>query len=349
MQKIALSTRTAARALKALKEIFQGARSAVVVLHNQPDPDALASGFALKTLLESKHGIATTLCYGGMISRAENTKMVKLLGIPVVPFDQIDLGRFDRIAMVDTQPGRGNNPLPAALPCHLVIDHHLGNENKSDGVLIYSRQVGATATLLAELLTAAEAEIKPATATAIIYAIRTETQELQREAHPRDLKVYLTLFPLCSLRKLGAIAYPKLPNAYFTGLAIALNRAMTFGRIIFVPLGTVPQPEIVAEIADFFLRHRRITWVLVMGKFHDHVYFSLRTTHADGRAYRLLQEIIQDRSNAGGHETYAGGRLPMNDRPWAEWVAGTAAAFTRLLGYADVQWRPLVGSRRHVL
>lgn len=336
-----LSPASAQRVLQRLGEILFGSRSLLVIMHNNPDPDALASGLALKTLVEARYGVPTTLSYGGLINRAENDKMVKVLDIPTVCFEAVAVQKFERIAMVDTQPGRGNNPLPASVPCHIVFDHHHSDQPINAELVIYSRKIGATATMLCELLQAAEVEIKPDLATALIYAIRTETQELRREAHARDVQAYLSLYPLSSLRKIGEIAYPKLPHSYFEMLAVALRKAMIFRHIIFVPLGGVPLAEIVAETADFFLRHNRVTWVLVMGQFHEQFFFSLRTTHPQGHAYRMIQKILDDKINAGGHETYAGGRMILNGAD-DDIENRIAARYAGLMGYTDVQWKPLI-------
>lgn len=344
MIKIAQSARTLKRILKLLDEQLRNSRTLAIILHNNPDPDALASGMALQTLTESLYNVRSRCFYGGMINRAENEKMVKLLGIAVEPFVAEQVQACDRIALVDTLPGRGNNPLPADQECHLIFDHHLHDGHFKKGILIYSRQVGATATLLAELLIAAGVEIRTNLATALIYAIRTETQELRREAHPRDRQVYLKLFPLSSVQKIGEIAYPRLPYSYFVTLSAAIQKALVFRRIMVVALETVPLPEIVAELADFFLRYERISWVLVMGGYEGYVYFSLRTIHPEGRAFRILQKILDDRINAGGHETYAGGRLPRGERSFAELERQILERTPQILGYTavKVQWRPLL-------
>lgn len=343
MKKISLSRSTVRQVLQQIEEILHGARSMLVIMHNNPDPDALASGLALKTLIESRFAVPTTLCYGGMINRAENDKMVKELEIPAVRFESLNPENFDRIGMVDTQPGRGNNALPPHIYCHLVFDHHQSDGVVNAGLMIYSRKIGATATLLCELLLAAGVEIKTNLATALIYAIRTETQELRREAYTRDVEVYLTLYPLCSLHKIGEIAHPKLPNSYFEMLSIALKKALIFRHIIFVPLGSIPLPEIVAETADFFLRRNRVTWVLVMGQHNSDVFFSLRTTHAEGHAYRILQNILDDKINAGGHESYAGGRSSINpEQSIKELETKIAARYAAFLGFAQVQWKQLI-------
>lgn len=333
--------------MRALDSLFFESQKMLIVLHDNPDPDALAAGMALKTLCESRYNMNVVISHGGLINRAENRTMVSELSIPLTCFDDVDIHAFDRIAVVDTQPGRGNNALPATTHCHLVIDHHASMEMATADLIIYNKSIGATATLLGELLQATSIEIKSNLATAIAYAIRTETLELQREAGPRDIRMYLSVYPISSLHKIGAISWPKLPNSYYEMLSIALVRAQIFRYFVFIPIGEVVMPEIVAEMADLFLRRERVTWVLAMGFYNSHAYFSLRTSHYKGQAFRILQNILGDAKNAGGHDTFAGGRLAVNfdDGAAKDMEKEIAERFASSLGYKDAGWKRLVNNK----
>src|SRR4029453_17240704 len=86
----------------------------VILPHDNPDPDALASAGALQFIAKSLLGKEATIALGGYIGRAENRAMVRYLNIPLVPVADLPLcdpGTI--IALVDTQPGRTNNSLPA--------------------------------------------------------------------------------------------------------------------------------------------------------------------------------------------------------------------------------------------
>lgn len=343
MTKISQSPSTINKILNALKRTLSSAKKLLVVLHDNPDPDALASGMALKALCEQHFDLQVTVTYGGLINRAENKAMVQELEIEIVPFDSIDVKSFDRIATVDTQPGRGNNALPKKAHCHVVFDHHASSNSGKSDLIVYNRKIGATVTLLGELLLESGLEIKPYLATAVVYAIRTETQELRREATKRDISVYLKLYPLCSLKKLGLIAQPTLPHEYFEMLLIALQKAQIFRQILYVPIGEVDSPEIVAEMADFFLRRERVTWVLVTGLYESSMYLSLRTTHMKGQAFRVMQKVIDDRVNAGGHETFAGGRIDFDSFSEFKHIdEKLAARYADIFGFKEVTWKKLL-------
>ncbi len=341
--KISQSPSTLKKVLLSLRNTLCPAKSLLVLLHDNPDPDALASGMALKSLCEQLFDINVTITYGGLINRAENKSMLTELEMQIVPFDKVDVKKFERLATVDTQPGRGNNALPEKTHCHLVFDHHASSDDANADVIIYNRHIGATATLLGELLLDSGVEIKANLATAIVYAIRTETQELRREATKRDISVYLKMYPLCSPQKIGAIAYPTLPNVYFEMLLIALQKAQIFRHVLYVPIGKVDSPEIVAEMADFFLRRERVTWVLATGLYSSSLFLSLRTTHTKGQAFRVMQKIIDSTVNAGGHDTFAGGRIDFESfSDYKNIDDKIAQRYADIFGFKDVKWKKLL-------
>ena len=331
--------------LSALENQFINAKSVLIVLHDNPDPDAIASGFALAVLAESFGDVNATIAFGGLLGRAENRAMVSQLEIPLEQIQKIKFEKFDRIAMVDTQPGQGNNSLPCHVHTHIVFDHHASSSDIDADLVVYNSKLGATATLLTELLRVANIDLKVNLATAIAYAIRSETQELRREANKRDIQAYLSVYPACSLPKMGAITNPGLLDTYFHELAIALNRACRFRHLMYIPLGYVDSPEIIAEMADLFLRRERTSWVLAVGNVNGSMYLSLRTSNKDARAFRVVQRIVGDTTNAGGHNQFAGGRIDLEEAEPGDMLIleeDVRARFASVLGIKKANWKPLI-------
>ena len=99
---------------------FSDADRVLILLHNDPDPDAMASGLALRNLLRRTK---TTAIIGAMqgVTRPENLRMVNLLDIHVETITAADLKTFDRIAIVDVQPHYFSGLIDRV---DLVIDHH---------------------------------------------------------------------------------------------------------------------------------------------------------------------------------------------------------------------------------
>ena len=85
----------------------------LIMTHDNPDPDGLASGKALAVLLESAWQIPYHMVYSGLIARSENIAMLRLLTPEWEHVDTLeDLDKFSALALVDTQPTAGNNSLP---------------------------------------------------------------------------------------------------------------------------------------------------------------------------------------------------------------------------------------------
>ena len=91
---------------------FDGCKHALILTHDNPDPDALASAFALANALSHLTGIDCEVGYAGIIGRAENRAMLHELALAPIRIQGDALERFDALALVDTQPGFGNNSQP---------------------------------------------------------------------------------------------------------------------------------------------------------------------------------------------------------------------------------------------
>ncbi len=331
--------------LAELDQILLSQRRLLIVLHDNPDPDALASGAALSYLARKRCGVSATIAYGGIIGRAENRAMVRELKIPARHISRLRPSSYGNIALVDTQPGSGNNSLPSEVPATLVIDHHPLRRGVKAGFIEVKPDYGATATIMVEWLLASGVDIPANLATALSYAISSETQDLGRETSERDVHAYLAVYSRSSIRKLARIIHAKLPRSYFQTLARALHQAVSFRNVICAHLGDVPTPEIVPEIADLMVRHERIGWSLCTGRFDGSLILSVRSTHAGAKAGRLLRRLVANRGRAGGHDMTAGGRIPLeqgrNENPQLL-EEKLAQDFARLLGHEDPKWRPLL-------
>ncbi|MGQ9559184.1 MAG: DHH family phosphoesterase [Candidatus Oleimicrobiaceae bacterium] len=336
-----------ASALRELDALFAAKRTLLAVTHNNPDPDALASAMALRYLAEKRYGVRTTVAYEGFVWRAENQALVRELHMRLRKGGARWAHRFDCLAVIDAQPGAGNVHLPPEASCDLVIDHHARRRGLLARLALVDEEVGATATLLVELVQAAGLPLPVDLATGLNYAIRSETQDLGREASPRDVRAYLALLPLSNVRKLARIIHPKLPRVYFAVLARTLACARIFRHLITANLGEVPGPDVVAEMADMLLRCARVSWTLCTGRFGGNLVLSVRASSPHAHADRLIKALVPDRRNAGGHDTFAGGMISLGSLGRDEVAAveeHVCQQFARRLGYKVADWKPLIGS-----
>jgi nanoRNase/pAp phosphatase (c-di-AMP/oligoRNAs hydrolase) len=297
-----------AQQLAALRAHAGGGR-AVIFTHDNPDPDSLAAALGLKRLLDHE-GIPAQLAFGGIIGRAENRAMVRELSIDLQPADKLDLAQFAVVAMVDTQPGTGNNSLPAKRHADIVIDHHPPRHDLDQVPWLDIRtDMGATATIVYGYLKERGVTIDPTLATAFLYALKSETRDLGRESGPDEREAYLELSKHADFERLYSITNPKLGREHFVALDRALRSAVVWGELLAINVGALEFPDLVAEIADLMLPYERAHWVLCVGQHKHTVYLSVRTDIADATAGALIRRVVGAGGAAGGHGMIAGGRM----------------------------------------
>lgn len=293
-----------------LKRMARGGKRAVIVLQNNPDPDAIASAAALKLLFKELADCDAVVAYGGVVGRAENRTMLKYLGLSMRNVEDAPLERFDVVAMVDTQPGFGNNPIDDHTQADVVIDHH-ERAQRMPGIRLCDIRpnYGATSTILAEYLL--EAGIVPpmALATALAYGIQSDTQDFGRETSEADINMYTRLYPIANKRLLSRIEYEQEPREYFTEVSRALREARTYGNIGISWLGRTINPDMTGEIADFLVRCDEVDWALCQGLYKGTLYLSIRSDFRNVNADRLMRSLVEGLGVGGGHEMIAGGQI----------------------------------------
>ncbi|MHB8420575.1 MAG: DHH family phosphoesterase [Myxococcales bacterium] len=301
------------RRLERLAAVVRGARRPLVLTHDNPDPDSLASAVALALLFRRRFGLEARVAYGGLVGRAENQAMIRELRLPLVPVSRVIFDEHDLLCLVDTQPEAGNHSLPARHFPDVVIDHHPLRERSSRARFAdVGSECGATSTILTRYLMAAGVEPTPQVATALFYGVKSDTRDLGRETHALDADAYLWLFPWVDKLVLGRIEHPRLSPAYFQLLHGAIERARRYGDVLVADLGSLYSPDLTAEIAERMLFIEGIRWSLALGAFHRDAYASLRTSDGRLNAGTVIREVCQGLGgSSGGHASMAGARIPL--------------------------------------
>ena len=283
----------------------------LILPHNDPDPDAIASAVALQYLLTESLKVISNIAYKGIIGRAENKAMVRYLGHPLRSLTEADLNSLLPVALVDTQPGTGNNALPPTLTPALVIDHHPRHEASVKANFVDVRpDVGATSTMMAEYLQTAGIEPPAPLATALFYGIKTDTMGLGRGISPADVSAYFFLQTRVDVEALVQIERAQVPAEYFKSFDAALRAARVYDGVVISYVGLMTYPDLAAELADLLLRLKGARWVICMGVHKDSLILAVRTRKQRG-AGQLAREIVGSKGSAGGHTNMAGGYIPL--------------------------------------
>ena len=335
--------------LRDLRKVLKGARTLLIVLQDFPDPDAIGAAGALRLLARDCGELTTSIACAGIVGRAENRALVRYLGMNLLTLTTVDISSFDCVAMVDTQPGTGNNSLPESeAPC-IVIDHHpLRSATRRATFYDVRRRYGATSSILWEYLQAAGLEPGTPLATALLYGIRSDTNDLGREAIQADIDAFLALYPLANKRKLGRIVMERLPRDYFCIMSRALVNAKTFGRCVISDLRDIGNPDMIGEVADLLLRNEESDWALCYGCYDETMMLSLRTVDLNANAGEVMHRLVSRLGTGGGHSAMAGGQISLAGRT-AKWQRELAtkleARFLRLMKEDEACGEKLVERR----
>jgi nanoRNase/pAp phosphatase (c-di-AMP/oligoRNAs hydrolase) len=299
--------------LEQLREALDDHSQLLIIPHNDPDPDAIASSVGLRYLVAEMFGIEARIRYHGIIGRAENKALVRYLRYPLKKLHPLDFNSGMLVAMIDTQLSAGNNPLPGNLIPKIVIDHHALKDSSLQVHFADVRpEIGASATILTEYLQAAGLDIPTSVATALFYGIKTDTMGLGRGASSADTAAYFYLQPKIDVEALVQIERAQVPVTYFKNLNTALQAARLYDDLVISYLENMRYPDLGAEIADLLLRLSGVKWVICMGVYKDEMILSVRSRSQRVGAGNLAQHIVGDLGSSGGHGTMAGGQIHIN-------------------------------------
>jgi nanoRNase/pAp phosphatase (c-di-AMP/oligoRNAs hydrolase) len=331
--------------LAGLVEAMEGGGGVIVLTHDNPDPDALASAAAMAVLLRETAGLSPRVAFGGIVGRAENRAMIQELEIEFERLEDIDISGGSAIAMVDTQPRAGNNSLAPGRIVSAVVDHHPARSDTAVQFTDVRPELGACASMMVQYLRAASIEPAPWLATGLFYAIQAETADLSREATEEDVEASTYLYGLSDPEAISRIRHARVPASYFRALHEALAAALEYDRVVAVPMQTLPYPDMVAEIADLLLHMKGVDWTIALGRYRDRLLVSVRAREPDAHAGSLVREAFGDRGSAGGHGTFAGGQIDLRGRSEEEIEAVRADVLGDLLaglGVDEETGAPLV-------
>lgn len=289
-----------------LRRIMEGAKRVLILTHNNPDPDSLASALALRTLLGRNKSTATIGYMGHVIHRPENRQMVELLGIDAKRLKWQDLQSFDRICTVDCQPPYFSPPyFEQELPrVDAVFDHHPELPGYTAPFKEVRPSEGATSTILTTLLRAAEIEVSERLATALLYAIKTDTF-FMREAAEDDVESFLYLYPIANQNLIRRMEKPEIDSEQLLKFGEAIRRHLLFGKVFMCYAGEGVKEDMIARLADFGLQTRGVEWSAAFG-FEDDVFvLSLRNVGYVKGAGRVLRKAFGQIGSAGGHRNAA--------------------------------------------
>lgn len=279
----------------------------VILLHNDPDPDAMASGLALRNILRRTKQTAVIAALQG-VTRPENQRMMNLLDIHVEILTADELTNFDRIAMVDVQPHYFGGAVDRV---DLVIDHHPEQPGYSAVFKDIRTDYGSTSTILTEHLRAVDANISERTATAMLYAIKSDTLFFNRQANRVDIEAFSYLYPLADAALIRKMEGAEITLDRLDYVLRARQTGQMREQVFCAFLGNSPREDFIPYVADFYLQLEDVKWTIVSGIVNDSLIMSVRNLGYSRNAGEFVRKHFADIGSAGGHRAMAKAVVPL--------------------------------------
>ncbi|HSJ33113.1 MAG TPA: DHH family phosphoesterase [Longimicrobiales bacterium] len=287
-----------------LRQFAAGEDLVPILIHNDPDPDAVSSALAVMKLLDGSPD-RTPIVTLDPITRPENRRMAELLRISVTQITRDELMRFDRVITVDTQPdGLQENGRPR----FAVIDHHPPEDDYTAEFSDIRPEYGATATMMTEYLRAADDRlINTSLATALLFGIRTDTDTLTRGVTAADVAAYAWLQSRADVQLVRRFERPSYSYHAAAAFGDALGGAEYDDELVVSHLGELSDDEshVLADLADFCLTIENVTWVVVSAVIDGELILTIRHTGTGTGAGTLARAIADLGGDGGGHATMA--------------------------------------------
>jgi nanoRNase/pAp phosphatase (c-di-AMP/oligoRNAs hydrolase) len=289
------------------QRFFSDADRVLILLHNDPDPDAMASGLALRNVLRRTKQTAVIGALQGA-TRPENLRMQNLLDIQVEIIQASHLAGFDRIAMVDVQPHYFGEEFHRV---DLVIDHHPEQSGYSAVFKDIRTNYGSTSTILTEHLRAVDANISERTATAMLYAIKSDTLFFNRQANRVDLEAFSYLYPLADAAMIRKMEGAEITMERLEYVLKAKQNGRMVEQVFCSFIGVSPREDFIPYVADFYLQLEDVKWTIVAGIVNDSLVVSVRNLGYGRNAGEFVRKYFADIGSAGGHRSMAKAVVPL--------------------------------------
>lgn len=296
-----------------LRDLLAAGEELTIVCHNNPDPDCLASAFALGRIAVSTGIDEHRILYSGQISHQQNRAFVNLLNIDLQPFEADavkDREEGSLLALVDHAVPGANNEVPAETPIDIVIDHH-PNEDIEARFIDHRVDIGSTATILTEYVRTLDIEVDTPLATGLLFAIRRETLGFLRGTTPAEYQGAGFLHSFADQDLLRTLSTPSVTGGTVDAIADAISNRTVRGSVLLSGVGRTSERDALPQAADYLATLEGVDTAIVFGIIEDSIQLSARSSDPRIHIGDILASAFDDVGSAGGHREMAGGEVPL--------------------------------------
>jgi nanoRNase/pAp phosphatase (c-di-AMP/oligoRNAs hydrolase) len=297
---------------KKLMEIVQPDDSLLLLMHGSPDPDAVASAMALREIIQRTKGLSKSAFVSTEpLIRQQNIEFVSSLHLYIQLISEVDLNSYRLIAILDAQPSFFYKELNSIKP-HIVFDHHPREGEWRAPLEDIRPNYGALSSILTEYLLCSRIKISRNLHTALLYGIKTDTDNFNRSAIIEDMSAYTYHSKYANMQFIRRIELNQTPDSFLKYYNYSFHHMNNIRgrRVCF--LGSVESADVCVQIADFYLRFIGTYYVVVAGIIGERFIIIFR-----GDGYRQNCGAIAQRAfgligKGGGHRSAARMEIPLD-------------------------------------
>jgi nanoRNase/pAp phosphatase (c-di-AMP/oligoRNAs hydrolase) len=296
-----------------LHELLEDGSELNIVCHNNPDPDCLASALALGQIGAGAGIDEHQILYSGDISHQQNRAFVNLLDIDLQPFDASTIQNRQpdsMLAFVDHSIPGENNTVPPDTDVDIVIDHHPA-EDIDARFVDHREDLGAAATILAEYVRTLTIDLDTDIATALLFAIRSDTLDFLRGATQEDYDAAGHLHEHADQEMLRNLSSPSVSGGTLDAISTAIDNRQINGAVLISHVGRTTERDALPQAVDYLVRLEGVQTAIVFGLVDDAIHLSARSQDARVDVGTILTEAFEDVGSGGGHHDVAGGEIPL--------------------------------------
>lgn len=314
-----------------LRRLLGKADDVGVLMHPNPDPDAMGAAIGVRELAESS-GTPVTIYYPGQIRHQQNRAFQTVLDLEFEKITAANDIEEETVVLVDHNRPRGFTGAERIDP-DIVIDHHPGEGEGRDFTDVRP-EYGACASIVAEYFQALDAEplgghvertdggqivdaevpaLSESVATGLMYGIQADTDHLTKGCTPAEFSASSYLFPATDEDLLHRIANPQVTREVLEIKAKAINDRVINGSFAIADVGDVDDIDAIPQAADELVRLEGISAVVVYGSKDGTIHLSGRSIDDRVHMGRTLESVFESvpMASAGGHARMGGGQVPI--------------------------------------
>ena len=170
---------------------------------------------------------------------------------------------------------------------------------------------GSTSTILTEHLRAVDVNISERTATAMLYAIKSDTLFFARHTNRVDLEAFTFLYPLADAALIRKMEGAEITLERLDYVTRASQGGIMREQVFSAFVGEAPREDFIPYTADFFLQLEDVKWTIIAGIVNGSLIVSVRNLGYSRNAGEFVKRWFADIGSAGGHRAMAKAVVPL--------------------------------------